>query len=167
MKRHISLLSLAAAVALGGSVLVSSASAFYGGYGSNRSGGTTRQPRQKSTTGSRSSTGTKSTKTTKAPEGFLVIQVGDEFKSIAGSELEGEKKKAEDENKKAMDDYKDAKKAATKDKQKFDTPPPKKIRVVIKKNNMKTKEEADKYADKLREAKEDKDSTDTKPKPAT
>ena len=80
---------------------------------------------------------------------YDVVKIGDDLKVIKKSELVGLKKSTADENKKDLKAYQDAKRSATKSKDKSAMPPkPVKRSVVVLKASLKSDAEAEAWLDK-------------------
>jgi hypothetical protein len=102
---------------------------------------------------------------------FVVVQVDADYQLVRRNEVAQFQKTVNEQYKEDLKAYQEAKKAAAKEKQKFDEPMPKKPKIKVHPGSFKTEEEANAYIEKAmakdakeREAKEAKESSGGKDK---
>jgi len=88
-------------------------------------------------------------------EPYVVVQNGDDLEVMTRSEFLALKKSAAEKFKQDMKDYKEAKKQAAKNKEKFDGPKPVKVEPKQVGATFKTKDEADAFCEKRKREKEE------------
>jgi hypothetical protein len=87
-------------------------------------------------------------------ETYVVVQVGEEFRVVAKSDYKSLPKMIRDEDNKAKKEYDEAKKAAIKNKEKFDTPKPLPRKIHKIGPSFKTEDDAKAWLDKHQEEEE-------------
>jgi hypothetical protein len=83
-------------------------------------------------------------------ETFVVVKVGDDIRVVPTATLKTEKKKTEDEDKAAQQKYSEDKKAAAKNKEKFDQPKPVNRKFTTLKAGLKSQQEATDWMEKYK-----------------
>ncbi len=91
--------------------------------------------------------------TKKAPEQWVVVKIGDDYKAIRSTEVSNEKKKLADDYKKALEDWKDLRKSDPK------APRPMRVKFKIVKSGFSTEKGAKEYIDKVVEEGDQKDDS--------